>query len=573
MIFNIEVNSKTIKAKKGDTILETLRRNGITVPTLCNMETFTPTGACRICVVEIEGRDDLVTSCSHPVEEWMKIKTHSPRVIRARRTIVELLLSSHPDDCLYCIRNGSCELQQLARELGIRERRLPVVKILKKKDPSSSSVVRDPAKCILCGRCVRFCKDRIGISTLDFIGKGMETTVGPSFNNKLNVSNCINCGQCIMVCPTGALHEKDNISQVMEALQNPEKHVVVQISPTVSISLAEEFGAKTGKEMSGLLIATLRKMGFNRVFKTAFAADIMINQVAEELFQRLENGNNLPMFSSDCPAFIKYMEEYHHDLLPNISVCKSPQQIMGSLIKHHYARQQKIKAENIFSVSLMPCTAKKFEAQREENTHKGISDIDTVLTTREVVRMINLYGLDMQQSVPELADSPFAIRSSSGKIIGTSGGVAEAVYRTLYYKLTGKNLVNFKIAPLRVNKNIREFHSKIGNHKIGFVAINGLENARELINQIKAGRNDLQFIEVMVCPGGCINGGGQPITKNTEIAKARVKNMYDIDEKDSIKVSYKNPAVIDLFGKYTGKEKDSFLEKLTTTYQKRDVLL
>jgi len=573
MIFNIEVNNKNIKAKKGDTILETMRRNGITVPTLCNMETFTPTGACRICVVEVEGRDDLVPSCSHPVEEWMKIKTHSPRVIRARRTIVELLLSGHPDDCLYCIRNGQCELQQYARELGIRERRLPVVRSNKKIDPSSSSVVRDPAKCILCGRCVRVCKDRIGISTLDFIGKGMETTIGPSFNNKLNVSNCINCGQCIMVCPTGALHEKDNISQVMEALQNPEKHVVVQISPTVSISLAEEFGSKAGKELGGLLIATLRKMGFNRVFKTAFAADIMINQVVDELIQRIETGENLPMLSSDCPAFVKYMEEYHHDLLPNISVVKSPQQIMGSLIKHHYARQQKIKAENIFSVSLMPCTAKKFEAQREENTQKGISDIDTVLTTREVVRLINLFGLDMQQSVPELADSPFSIRSSSGKIIGTSGGVAEAVYRTLYYKLAGKNLVSYKIAPLRGNKSIKEFQTKIGNHKIGIAAVNGLENARELISQIRAGRSDLHFIEVMVCPGSCINGGGQPITKNQEFVKTRMKTIYDIDEKDSIKVSYKNPAVIDLFNKYTGKEKESFLEKLKTSYQKRDVLL
>jgi len=573
MIFNINVNNKILKARKGDTILETLRKNGITVPTLCNMESFTPTGACRICVVEVEGHEELVPSCSHPVEEWMKIKTHSPRIIRARRTIVELLLSSHPDDCLYCIRNKNCELQNLAEELGIRERRLPVVKIMKKKDPSSASIVRDPAKCILCGRCVRICKEKIGISTFDFIGKGMKTIVGPTFNKNLNVSNCINCGQCIMVCPTGALHEKDAISAVSEALQDTEKHVVVQVSPTVSVSLAEEFNVKSGKELDGLLVATLRKMGFNKVFKTAFAADMMVMQIVEELLERLESQQNLPMFSGDCPAFVKYMEEFHPELLPNITTCKSPQQIMGSLVKHHYARNQKIKAENIFSVSLMPCTAKKFEARREEFTQKGISDVDAVLTTRELARLIRLFGLDIQQVAPELADSPFAVRSSAGKIVGTSGGVAEAVYRALYYKLTGKQLVNFKVTQMRSNKSTKELYTKIGKQKIGIAAVNGLQNAMELINQIKAGRDDLHFIEVMACPGSCINGGGQPITQSQESLKARMKTLYDIDEKESIKASYKNPAVIELYGKYTGKEKESFLEKLKTSYQGREVLL
>ncbi|MBE0637485.1 MAG: (2Fe-2S)-binding protein [Bacteroidales bacterium] len=573
MIFNIEINNKTIKAKRGDTILETLRRNGITVPTLCSMEGFTPTGACRMCVVEVEGTDDLVPSCSHPVEEWMKIHTHSPRVINARRTIVELLLSSHPDDCLYCIRNKNCELQNLAEELGIRERRLPVVRKKVKKDPSSASIVRDPAKCILCGRCVRVCKDLIGISTFDFIGKGMKTIVGPTFNNQLNVSNCIACGQCIMTCPTGALHEKDNISQVQEALQNPDKFVIVQISPTVSVSLAEEFNIRSGKELDGLLVATLRKMGFDRVFKTAFAADIMLLQLVDELTERLEKNEVLPMFSSDCPAFVKFMEEYHPDLLPNLSMCKSPQQIMGSLVKHHFARDQKIKAEKIFSVSLMPCTARKFEASREEFTNKGISDVDVVLTTRELARMIRLYGLDIQQTAPEMADMPFAIRSSAAKIIGASGGVAEAVYRSLYYKLSGKHLVNFKVAPMRNNKNIKEFSTKLGKYKLGIAAVNGLGNVHELIRQIKSGHSDLQFIEVMACPGSCINGAGQPIGCDKEAVKARVKTLYDIDEKESIKVSYKNLSVMELYGKYTGKEKDSFFEKFKTTYQKRDVLL
>ncbi len=573
MIFNIEVNNKTIKAKRGDTILETLRRNGITVPVVCNMEGFTPTGACRMCVVEVEGREELVTSCSQPVEEWMKIYTHSPRVINARRTIVEMLLSSHPDDCLYCIRNKNCELQNLAQELGIRERKLPVVKKQVKKDPSSASITRDPDKCILCGRCVRVCKEWIGISTLDFIGKGMKTLIGPTFNNRLNISNCINCGQCIMMCPTGALHEKDNISQVLSALQDPNKHVVVQISPTVSVSLAEEFSIRSGKEMDGLLVAVLRKMGFDRVFKTAFAADIMLLRLVDELAERLEKNEHLPMLSSDCPGFVKYMEQYHPDLLSHLTVSKSPQQIMGSLIKHHYARDQKIKGEKIFSVSLMPCTAKKFEAQREEFTHKGLSDVDAVLTTRELVRMIRLYGLDVQQVAPEMADMPFAIRSSASKIIGAAGGVAEAVYRSLYYKLTGKHLTNFMITQLRTNKNVKIFHTKIGKHKAGFAAVNGLQNVNELIAQIKQGACNLSFIEVMACPGSCISGGGQPIGVSRETVKSRMRTLYDIDEKESIKASYKNLAVAELFNKYTGKEKDSFLEKLKTGYHKRDVLL
>jgi len=573
MIFNIEVNKKIIKAKRGDSILETLNQNGISVPTLCRMQGFPSTGACRMCVVEVEGSDDLVPSCSHNVEEWMKIHTHSPRVINARRTIVELLLSSHPDDCLYCIRNRNCELQDLADELGIRERKLPVVKKEVKKDPSSVSIAREPAKCIICGRCVKVCRDWIGVSTLDFIGKGMKTVIGPTFNNKLNISSCITCGQCIMVCPTGALHEKDNISQVLAALQDPEKFVVAQISPTVSVSLAEEFNIRSGKELDGLLVATLRKMGFDRIFKTAFAADIMILQMAEELSNRLEKNDRLPMLSSNCPAFVKYIEQTHPDLIPNLSVIKSPQQIMGSLIKHHFARDQKVKAEKIFSVSLMPCTAGKFEASREEFTNKGNSDIDVVLTTRELARMIRLYGLNIQQMAPEISDMPFAIRSSAAKVIGTSGGLAEALYRTLYFNLTGKHLVNFKVAPMRGNKNIKEFITKTGKHKLGVAAVSGLASAMEIIKKIKAGQSDFQFIEVMACPGSCVNGGGQPIGHDREAVKARIKTLYDIDEKESIKVSYKNLSVMELFGKYTGKEKESFFEKFTTTYQKREVLL
>jgi iron-only hydrogenase group A len=573
MIFNIEVNNKIIKARKGDTILNTLRRNGISVPTLCNMENFSPTGACRICVVEVEGHDDLVPSCSYPVKEWMKIHTNSPRVIRARRTIVELLLSSHPDDCLYCIRNRNCELQNLADEMGIRERRLPIVKKHRKRDNSSISILRDPEKCILCGRCVRVCKEVIGVSTYDFIGKGMKTKIGPTFDNPMNVSNCITCGQCIMVCPTGALHENDNINLIQQALQDKNKYPVVQISPTISVSLAEEFGLKSGKDIDNLMVAALRKLGFKKVFKTAFAVDILVIQLASEIISRIENNLPLPVLSSDCPAFVKFMEEYHPDMLHYLSIYKSPQQMMGSLIKHHFARKQKVKSENIFTVSLMPCTAKKFEASREEHSHNSIQDVDAVITTRELARLIRLYGVDILQANPEMPDTPFALRSSAGKIAGTSGGIAEAVYRTVYYQITGKNLVNYKITQLRSSKTYKQVHATMGKTKIGIGAVSGIQNAKDILEQIRAGRSDLHFIEIMACPGSCIAGGGQPITRNKDAVKARMKALYDIDDKESIKVPYRNPGVNELFEKYTGKENESFNQNFTTSFRKRDVLL
>lgn len=573
MIFTIEVNNKTIRAKRGDTILETLIANGISVPTLCRMQGFTPTGACRMCVVEVEGKPDLVTSCSHPVEEWMKIYTHSPRVINARRTLVELLLSSHPDDCLYCIRNKNCELQDLAEELGIRERRLPTVRKQVKKDPSSVSLTRDPAKCILCGRCVRVCKDLIGVSTLDFIGKGMKMIVGPTFNNNLNISNCITCGQCIMVCPTGALHERDNVSQVIEALQNPDKYVVVQISPSISVSLAEEFGLRAGKELDGLLVATLRRIGFRKIFKTAFAADLMLMLMADELIERMEHQGPLPMFSSSCPAFVKFIEQTYPDLIPHLSVVKSPQQLMGSLIKHHFSREIRVKPEKIVSVSLAPCTAAKFEAQRDEFTARGISDVDIVITTRELIRMIKLFGIDIHQLTPEMADAPFSVRSSAAKMTGVPGGLTEAFYRTLYFRLTGKHLMNFKLTPMRSNKSIKELVTKTGKVRLALAAVNGLANAMDLIKKARTPDNEWHFIEVMACPGSCISGGGQPFVKKNEEVRARIKTIYDLDDKDSIKVPDKNLSVREMFSRYQEKEKELLMQKLYTTYHERKVLL
>lgn len=572
MNYKIEVNNNTLYANPGDTILDVLSRNGMSVPTLCHMKGLFPTGSCRMCVVEVEGRRNLVTACSEPVCEGMKVQTHSSRVIESRKTIVELLLSNHPDDCLYCERNGSCELQKLSEDLNVRERRISGTKNNYKLDVSSASLVRDPAKCILCGRCVRVCDEIEGVCAIEFVGRGSKTFIDTSFNHGLNLSTCVNCGQCIMVCPTGALKEKPHISEIRDSLSNPDKVVVVQYAPSISVSLAEEFGFKPGQNIIGLMNAALRRIGFNYVFDTSFSADLTIMEEASELVHRVTNGGVLPMVTSCCPGWVKYAEEFGHDLIPNLSTCKSPQQMMGAIIKSYFAESEGIAPEKIYSVSVMPCTAKKFEQQREEMTQNGISDVDAVLTTRELARLIRLYGIDIHKLDPEIADSPLGTRSSAGKIFGSSGGVMEAAIRTAHYLITGKEMVKFQVKAVRGLEGRKEAFLQIGDLNVGVAVVSGLRNAAELMEEVRNGRSDIHFIEVMACPGGCINGGGQPIGTNEESVRARMATLYDIDEKDAIKVSHKNPYIIELYDKYLGKplgHKSHHL--LHTHYQKREI--
>lgn len=572
MNLTIEVNNNIINARQGDTILDALNQNGMGVPTLCHMKGLFPTGSCRMCVVEVEGRKNLVTACSEPVLDGMKIKTHSARVIESRKTIVELLLSNHPDDCLYCERNGSCELQTLSEDLNIRERRISGNKNNYKLDVSSASIVRDPAKCILCGRCVRVCEEIEGVSAIEFVGRGSKTFIDTAFNHGLNLSTCVNCGQCIMVCPTGALKEQPHIAEIRDMLSDPDKKVVVQYAPSISVSLAEEFGFKAGQNIIGIMNAALRRIGFDFVFDTSFSADLTIMEEASELVHRVQTGGTLPMVTSCCPGWVKYAEEFQHDLLPNLSSCKSPQQMMGAIIKSYFAETEGIAPEKIYSVSVMPCTAKKFEQQREEMTQNGISDVDAVLTTRELARLIRLYGIDMQKMEPELADSPLGTRSSAGKIFGASGGVMEAAIRTAHYFITGKEMVKFQVRAVRGLAGRKEAKVKIGDLEVGVAVVSGLKNAEILMEEIRNGRNDIHFIEVMACPGGCINGGGQPIGTDEEALKARMETLYDIDEKDAIKVSHKNPYIKELYDKFLGKPLGhKSHELLHTHYQKRDV--
>jgi len=572
MNFTIEVNGKIIQARKGETILESLAKSGITVPTLCHMPGLYPTGSCRMCVVEVEGKPNLITACSFPVEDGLKIRTHSPRVVNARKTNVELLLGNHPDDCLYCERNGNCELQTFAAELGVRERRFRGSKSKAKTDPSGAALVREPSKCILCGRCVRTCDEVVGAMTLGFIGRGNKTIVGPSFNKQINLSSCINCGQCIMACPTGALHEKRHSPDLLTALHNPEEHVVLQLSPTVQISMAENFGLKTGKDSIGVLVSASRRAGFDKVFDTSFAADLYITELAAELEQRIRSNINLPLFSSDCPAWVKFAEQKYPEILPQLSSCKSPQQMTGSLIRSFYAPGFVVKSSQIFSVSAMPCTAKKFESQREQMTQKGITEVDTVMTTRELSQFIKLNGIGENLNENDLPDAPFHLRSSASRLLSVSGGLSEALIRTLHYRLTGTEIKQLKISELRQTKEIREVRLAMGEYNIGFAVADSMKAAGKLVGEVLKGRSDLHFIEVMACQGGCINGGGQPISDDQQVVRQRIKTIYEMDEKEPIKVAHKNPAVIAIYREFLGEPLGKkAIELLHTTYTKRDV--
>lgn len=575
MSIQIEVNGKKIEAFEGETILNALNRNGIKVPTLCHMKNFLPSGACRICVVEVVGIAKPVTSCSYPVQDGMKILTHSSKVAEARKTIIELLLSNHPDDCLYCLRNQNCELQSLSKEYHVVERRIRGKKNSFKLDHSGPSIVRDPEKCILCGRCVRVCEEIMSVGCIDYINRGSQTLIGTTLKKPLNTSSCINCGQCVMACPTGALTEKNSVSVVQEALNHQEKTVVVQYAPSVSVSIAEAFGMDPGKDLNGVMNAALRKMGFNFVFDTTFGADLTIMEEASELIHRVQNGGKLPMFTSCCPGWVKYAEEFAPDFLGNLSTCKSPQQMTGAIIKSYFANKMNLQPEKIVSVSIMPCTAKKFECERPDMGKNGVPDVDIVLTTRELVEMIKFYGIDLHTIDPEITDSPMAIRSSAGKIFGATGGVMEAALRTAYKMITGEELFNFRIPEVRGFKGRKEAKIKITDDlEVGVAVVSGLANAAALVEEIRNGRNDIHFIEVMTCPGGCIAGGGQQIGADEKAVAARMKSLYDIDERETIKVSHKNPEVIELYQEFLGEPLGhKSHELLHTHYMERDVLL
>lgn len=552
-MISIELNGTPVGAYEEDTILMAAKRAGVRIPTLCHMEGLTPSGACRICVVEVEGNTNLVTACSTGVGAGMKVHTHSNRVLEARKMIVELLLANHPDDCLYCSSNGRCELQNLARELHVIQRQFKSAPKKRNLDVSHPSLIRDPNKCILCGRCTMVCGDIQTVSAIDFVKRGAQGAVSTAFERGLNLSACVGCGQCIMVCPTGALTEQNALDLVEEAINDPDRIVVVQHAPAISVSLGEEMGLPPGRDYCGAMTAALRAIGFDRVFDTSFSADLTIMEEGSELIDRIKNSKPLPMLTSCSPGWIKFVEHYFPDFIPNISSCKSPQQMMGALIKSYYAMNNDLDPEKIFSVSIMPCTAKKFEASRPEMTRNGIQDIDAVLTTREAAALIRKHGIDLAAITPEEGDSPLKERSSAGKIFGATGGVMEAALRSVYYLLTGSNLKDLEIKEVRDLQGIKETKIKIGDLTVGAAVASGLGNARKLLNEIRAGRSDLHFIEVMTCPGGCIAGGGQPKGASRENIQARLRALYAIDSTEALRLSHENSEVQQLYKEFLGK--------------------
>jgi len=570
----LNINGHNFPVKDGQTILQVCEENGIEIPTLCHIKELLPSGACRMCVVEVEGAHNLVPSCSFPAGEGMVVKTHSDRALQARKTIIELLQTNHPDDCLYCVRSGQCDLQELSQDYGVRQRRFNINTPDQHLDVSSPALERDPAKCILCGKCVRTCEEIMGIAAIDFVGRGSNASVAPAFDMGLNVSSCIGCGQCVTVCPTGALRESSVLKPVTNALKDPNKTVVVQHAPAVSVSLAEEFGLKPGIDVNGILVAALRRLGFHYVFDTSFSADLTIMEEASELVDRVQNNGALPMFTSCSPGWIKYMEQEHPDMLGHLSSCKSPQQMMGALVKNIFAETKGLDPKNVFSVSVMPCTAKKFEAQRPEMGNGAGPDIDAVLTTRELARLIRAHGIAFDKLKPEEADTPFGERSGAGKIFGSTGGVMEAALRTANYLITGEELDDLSIKSIRGFEGIRETTVHIKGIPIGVAVVSGVKHAEKLVREVKEGRKDLHFIEVMTCPGGCINGGGQPIHHDPARVRTRAAALYKIDEGAPVRTSHGNPDIQALYEQHLGEPLGEVSHRLLhTQYAERKIQL
>jgi iron-only hydrogenase group A len=494
----------------------------------------------------------LVPSCAFPIYDGMSVETNSLRVRRARKTIVELLVENHPQDCLICVRNKNCELQDLSEQYGIREHRYKGETKKHAIDVSSPSMERDPAKCILCGRCVRICSEVQKVGAIDFIRRGFTTIVSTPYNKGLNISDCILCGQCILVCPTAALREKSALKEVINALSNKNKYVVVQIAPAVRATLGEEYNMPLGQDVTGKLVTALKRLGFKKVFDTNFSADLTIMEEATELISRLQSGENenLPMFTSCCPGWVKYIEHNKPNLLNHVSTCKSPHEMEGAVLKTYYAKKMGIDAKDIYVVSIMPCTVKKFESNRTELTENYLADVDAVLTTRELVRFFKTAGIDFDSLPEDKFDNPLGESTGASAIFGTSGGVMEAALRTAYFKLSGKELELPEFESLRGMDGIKETTVDVNGMTINIAVVNGIGNVDTVLEEIENGTSKYHFIEVMACPGGCINGGGQPIHSKPEKLQKRIKALYDIDKKMSNRRSHENESVKALYKEF-----------------------
>ena len=550
---NVTIDGRKLQAPKSATVLTAAQAAGISVPSLCYHPELRPEGACRVCVVEVEGAKSLVASCVYPVNEGMVVRTNTAAVREARKAVVELLLANHPQDCLSCQRNTNCELQTMAADLGIRKVRFDGVKKNLPLDANNPSLVRDPNKCILCGRCIKACSDRQGVNVYSFAKRGFDTVVAPAFEVGLDQAPCTYCGQCASVCPTAAIVEKDDTQAVWDAISDPTKHVIVQTAPATRVALGEALGMNSGSIVTGKMVASLRRIGFDKVFDTDFTADLTIMEEGHELLHRLQNKGVLPMVTSCSPGWVNFIELMYPDLLPHLSTAKSPQQMFGALAKTYYAEKTGIDVKNIVSVSIMPCTAKKAEAVRPEFAANGVQDVDYVLTTRELGRMIKESGIDFAALPAEEYDAPFGIATGAGVIFGSSGGVMEAALRTVAEVVTGKTLESIDFKEVRGLAGIKEAAVPIGDLTVKIAVANTLANARIMMEKIRAGEADYHFIEIMACPGGCIGGGGQPVPVCEETRLNRIAAIYECDQGSQLRKSHENPAIKELYDTWLGK--------------------
>ncbi len=575
-IINFKIDGIEAKAKKGTTILEAARQNGIDIPTLCFLKDINEVGDCRMCIVEVEGRKGFATSCIQKVEEGMVVKTHSPEVLEARKAILELILSNHHKDCLTCTRSGNCELQNLCIQFNIQKINYEGEMTEHKIDDKSPAIERDFNKCILCRRCVATCKNVQEIGAIDCINRGFNSCISTTYDCSLNDVDCTFCGQCIESCPTGALREKEYIDDVWKKLKDDESYVVVQTAPAVRVALGEEFAMPIGTNVKGKMVTALKYLGFNKVFDTNTGADLTIMEEANEFIERLTKGGTLPMITSCSPGWVRFAEKNYPDLLDHLSSCKSPHQMFGAIIKSYFAQKYNVEPSKIVTVSIMPCIAKKYEASREEMEVDTLRDVDYVLTTRELARMIRQANINFNALEDGDFDIPMGDASGAGAIFGTTGGVMEAAIRTAVDTLEGKSLEKVEYEAVRGEKEIKEATLQIAGKEIKIAVASGLANARKIMEQIKQGKCEYQFVEIMACPGGCVMGGGQPIKNSrtraaVDVRKLRADALYDIDEKSVIRKSHENPVMQELYKEFLKEPGSEIAHKyLHTHYTKKE---
>ena len=575
-MINLKIDDKEIQVEEGTTILQAARQASIDIPTLCFLKDINEIGDCRMCIVQVDGRRGFATSCIQKVEEGMVVKTHSKEVIEARKVILDLILSNHQRDCLTCTRNGNCELQNLAVKFNVTGIEYEGETNKHQIDDLSPSIVRDFNKCILCRRCVSVCKKVQEIGAIDCINRGFNSCISTVGDNSLNDVNCTFCGQCIEACPVGALREKDSIEEAWEKLKDPDTYVIVQTAPAVRVALGEEFGMPIGTNVTGKMVAALKRLGFDKVFDTNTGADFTIMEEGTEFIQRLNENYNLPMITSCSPGWVRYVEANYPENIKYLSSCKSPHEMFGALIKTYYAEKNNIDPEKIYVVSVMPCIAKKYERQRTELKNNGMYDVDCVLTTRELARMIKQANIEFSELENEEFDNPMGEATGAAAIFGVTGGVMEAALRTASEILSGEELEDIDFKQVRGEEGIRGAILKIGERDIKVVVANGLGNAKIIMEEIKSGKADYQFVEIMACPGGCIMGGGQPIKNSkiratVDVRKKRADAMYTIDEKSRIRKSHENPVLKQIYSEYIGVPGGHKAHELFhTTYSKKE---